>query len=108
MPVNVTKDILQQLHTPMLYLIGGPKDIAYNNAMDDFARIEKVPVFMLNHDVGHGGTYRQENGGEFGKVAVAWLKWQLNDDPAARKMFIGSDCGFCTNAAWKIQVRNYK
>ncbi len=107
MPVTVTKDILKQLHTPMLYLMGGPKDIAYNNAMDDFSRIEKVPVFMLNHDVGHGGTYRQENGGEFGKVAVAWLKWQLKNDPAAKKMLVGADCGFCTNSAWKIQVKNY-
>ena len=107
MPVTLTKDILRHLHTPMLYLIGGPKDIAYNNAMDDFARIEKVPVFMLNRDVGHGGTYRLENGGEFGKVAVAWLKWRLKDDAAAKKMFVGTDCGFCTNAAWKIQVKNY-
>jgi hypothetical protein len=106
MPVSLTKDILQKLHAPMLYLIGGPKDIAYNNALDDFARIEKVPVFMLNHDVGHGGTYRLENGGEFGKVAVAWLKWQLKDDPAAKKMFVGADCGFCTNSLWKIQVKN--
>ncbi len=108
MPVSVTKDILQQLRTPMLYLIGGPKDIAYNNAMDDFSRIDKVPVFMLNHDVGHGGTYREENGGEFGKVAVAWLKWQLKGDAAAGKMFVGTDCGFCTNPVWKIQVKNYK
>jgi hypothetical protein len=108
MPVNVTKDALQKLHTPMFYMIGGPSDIAYNNAVDDFARIEKVPVFMLNHDVGHGGTYRQANGGEFGKAAVAWLKWQLKDDQAARKMFVGSDCGFCTNSAWKVQVKNFK
>jgi hypothetical protein len=108
MPVSTTKDMLQKLHTPMFYMIGGPKDIAYPNATDDFARIEKVPVFMLNHDVGHGGTYRQENGGEFGKAAVAWLKWQLKDDPAAKKMFVGADCGFCSNSAWKIQTKNFK
>ncbi len=108
MPVNTTKDMLQKLHTPMFYMIGGPSDIAYPNATDDFARIEKVPVVMLNHDVGHGGTYRQANGGEFGKAAVAWLKWQLKDDQAAKKMFVGTDCGFCTNSLWKIQVKNLK
>jgi hypothetical protein len=108
MPVNTSKEMLQNLHTPMFYMIGGPSDIAYPNATDDFARIQKVPVVMLNHDVGHGGTYRQANGGEFGKAAVAWLKWQLKDDQAAKKMFVGSDCGFCSNSAWKIQVKNFQ
>jgi len=108
MPSNPPKDILQKLHTPMFYMIGGPSDIAYPNATDDFARIEKVPVFMLNHDVGHGGTYRQANGGEFGKAAVAWLKWQLKDDQAAKKMFVGTDCGYCLNSLWKIQVKNFE
>jgi hypothetical protein len=27
--------------------------------------------------VGHGGAYSQDNGGPFGKIAVAWLKWQF-------------------------------
>jgi hypothetical protein len=108
MPVATTKDMLQKLRTPMFYMIGGSSDIAYPNATDDFSRITVVPVVMVNHDVGHGGTYRQANGGEFGKAAVAWLKWQLKDDQAAKKMFIGSDCGLCTNSAWKVQVKNFK
>lgn len=106
MPVNTTKDMLQKLHTPMFYMLGGPSDIAYPNGTDDFSRIEKVPVVMMNHDVGHGGTYRQANGGEFGKAAVAWLKWQLKGDQAAGRMFVGADCGFCSNSQWKIQVKN--
>ena len=108
MPVEITKESLRKLHGPMFYMIGGPSDSAYPNAMDDYARIEKVPVFMLNHDVGHGGTYLQANGGEFGKAAVAWLKWQLKNEPAARKMFVGADCGYCSNSAWKIQVKNFQ
>lgn len=39
-------------------MLGGEKDIAYNNGMDDFKRINHVPVFVANMDVGHGGTYR--------------------------------------------------
>ncbi len=34
------KDVLQKLHAPVLYIMGGPSDIAYNNAMDDFSRVE--------------------------------------------------------------------
>ncbi len=108
MPSNPSKDILQKMHVPMLYIIGGPSDSAYPNSADDFKRIETVPVFLLNHDVGHGGTYRQENGGEFSKAAVAWLKWQLKGDQAAKKMFVGQGCGFCNNSLWKMEVKNFQ
>ena len=51
----VGKDILQKLHSPVIYINGGEKDIAYPNGIDDFAKIDKVPVAMANLDVGHGG-----------------------------------------------------
>jgi dienelactone hydrolase len=101
MPV-VGKDALQRLHAPIFYVIGGEKDIAYKNAVDDFAKIESVPVAMANLDVGHGGTYSQPNGGEFGKVAGAWLKWKLKGNEDAGKMFSGASCGLCSDANWKF------
>ena len=101
----VGKDILQKLHQPVIYINGGEKDIAYANGMDDFEKIEKVPVAMANFDVGHGGTYAQPNGGEFGRVAVAWLKWQLKGDETAGKMFSGPDCGLCKNTEWKYEKK---
>ena len=48
--------------------------------VDDFAKIDSVPVAMANLVVGHGEAYAQPNGGEFGKVAVAWLQWQPQGD----------------------------
>ncbi len=102
----IGKDILQKLHAPVIYINGGEKDIAYANGMDDFARIDKVPVAIANIDVGHGGTYNQPNGGEFGKVAVAWLKWTLKKDETAGKMFTGPSCGLCQDANWKFAKKN--
>jgi hypothetical protein len=99
----VGKDVLQKLHSPVIYIIGGEKDIAYPQAVDDFAKIDKVPVAMANLDVGHGGTYSQPNGGEFGKVAVAWLKWQLKKDATAGKMFSGQSCSLCKDDKWKFE-----
>lgn len=107
MPV-VTKDTLKQLHAPIIYIIGGEKDIAYPNAMDDFSRIEKVPVVMINRDVGHGGTYAQPHGGAFSDAAVAWLKWQLNGDEEAALMYKGEKCGFCRDPEWKVETKNIK
>jgi hypothetical protein len=47
-----------------------------------------------------GGTYSQPNGGEFGKVAIAWLKWKLRGDETAGKRYSGASCGLCNNAKW--------
>jgi dienelactone hydrolase len=102
----VDKQLLKKLHAPIFYVIGGEKDIAYPNAVDDFAKIESVPVAMANLDVGHGGTYQEPNGGEFGVVAVAWLKWQLKGDQTAKKMFAGPDCGLCEHTEWKFEKKN--
>jgi predicted alpha/beta-hydrolase family hydrolase len=103
---NLTKDHLLKLHTPTLYILGGEKDIAYNNGMDDFNRINHLPVFVANMDVGHGGTYSKPHGGEFAKVATAWFEWQLKGDTEAGKMFTGNPCGLSQDANWKVNKKN--
>ena len=103
---KVGKEVLAKLHSPTIYIIGGKTDIAYPQAIDDFAKIDKVPVAIANLEgVGHGGTYHQPNGGEFGVVAVAWLKWQLEGDKESGKMFTGSDCGLCTREGWTYEKK---
>jgi hypothetical protein len=102
----LTKDHLSKLHTPTLYILGGEKDIAYNNGMDDVKRINHVPVFVANMDVGHGGTYSQPHGGEFAKVATAWYKWQLKGDKEAAKMFTGEQPGLAKSPGWRVEKKN--
>jgi len=101
----LTKDQLLKLHTPTLYILGGEKDIAYNNGMDDFRRINHVPVFVANLDVGHGGTYGKPHGGEFAKVAAAWFKWQLKGDKTAGELFTGNPAGLAKDAQWKVEKK---
>lgn len=103
---NLTKESLKKIHTPTLYLLGGEKDIAYGNGMDDYQQINHVPIFVANMDVGHGGTYRQTHGGEFAKVATAWYKWQLKGDNDAGKMFKGEPAGLANNNNWKFEKKN--
>ena len=78
--MNVGKEVLQTLHTPVIYIQGGPTDIAYANGMDDFKRVAHVPIAMANLPVGHGGTFSEPNGGAAASVAVSWLNWQLRGD----------------------------
>lgn len=103
---QVGKDQLVKIHTPTLYMLGGPTDIAYGNGMDDYKRINHVPIFMANMDVGHGGTYAQPHGGEFARVATSWYKWQLKGDAEAGKLFTGNPCGLSQSDVWTVEKKN--
>ncbi|GAP68062.1 alpha/beta hydrolase family [Bacteroidales bacterium 6E] len=103
---QVSKERLADIHTPTLYMLGGKTDIAYENGMDDYKRINHVPIFMANMDVGHGGTYAQPHGGEFAKVATAWYQWQLKDDAEAGKLFTGNPCGLSQSDVWTVEKKN--
>ena len=98
---NKTK--LNEIHTPVLYILGGKEDIAYENGMDDFYRIKHVPAAAANFPVGHGGTYRQPHGGEFSVVALAWLQWQLKGDQQAAKMFVGKNNLLSKREGWTLE-----
>ena len=102
------KDVLQKLHTPVLYIMGGPSDIAYKNAMDDFSRVNHVPIVMTNFDVGHAGTYSRPHGGEFTPVALAWLDWQLKGKNANSKVFLGEDSKLANDPDWTIEAKHFK
>ena len=101
------KEQLKKIHCPVLYMLGGPQDIAYGNGMDDYARINHVPAFAANFPVGHGGTYARPHGGEFAVVATAWLQWQLQGDEEAAKMFCGSPCGLSQREGWTTDSKNF-
>ncbi len=103
---NLTKSQLEKLHTPVIYILGGPRDIAYTNGMDDFHRISNLPAFAANLNVGHGGTYSRPHGGEFARVATAWFQWQLKGDKQAAKMFEGEPCGVAQMPGWTVEKKN--
>jgi hypothetical protein len=105
--MDVRKDVLQALHTPLIYVLGGPTDIAYSNGMDDFARIAHVPVAVANLPVGHGGTFVEPNGGAAASVAVGWLDWQLRGDTQSAGRFVGENCGLCQDAQWSLQRKQF-
>jgi len=97
------KEKLKEIHTPIIYILGGKEDIAYGNGMDDFHRITHVPACAANFPVGHGGTYSQPHGGEFTVVALAWLDWQLKNDGQAANMFLGDNCDLSKRKDWTIE-----
>lgn len=102
----LSKDQLASYHQPVIYILGGPKDIAYANGSDDFSRIKHVPAAMASLDVGHGGTFGEPFGGAAAAVAVDWLDWRLRGDEAAGRTFNGVNCRLCVGSEWKL-ARNW-
>ncbi|KHL26669.1 hypothetical protein PK98_02355 [Croceibacterium mercuriale] len=99
--LTVDKAELNNLHAPVLYVLGGQGDVAWPNGMDDYARIDHVPVAAADLDVGHGGTFDQPNGGRAAQIVWRWLDWQLRGDQAAGTWFAGEDCQLCTSREWQ-------
>ncbi len=99
-------DDLKKLHVPVIYLNGGPADIAFENSEKDFEEIKNVFVFKGDLNVGHGGTFIEPHGGKFAEAATQWLLWQLKGDRKAEKMFLGENCGICTDPEWKVKRKN--
>lgn len=103
--MTADKKLLQTVHTPILYVLGGPSDIAHAAGMDDYRSINHVPAAVANIDKGHGGTYWEPDGGAAARVVVNWLDWQLRRDQAAGRMFTGPDCGLCRDPAWNLETK---
>lgn len=102
---GLQRSILERMHAPIAYFIGGETDIAWANAEMDWKELQalRIPAINANMDVGHGATYHLPNGGPFASGPLAWLQWQLKGDPAARAMFVGDGCGFCDGQSWQLR-----
>jgi pimeloyl-ACP methyl ester carboxylesterase len=105
--MDLPKSALAKLTMPVLYIQGGPTDIAWNNGFDDYTRINHVPIALVGLPVGHGGTYFDPHGGAAAMMAVDWLEWQLRGDRTAARTFIGESCRICTTPGWTIDQKGF-
>ena len=104
---DASKKSLKKLHGPILYLVGGTTDVAWQNAQMDYKAIKHVPAFLAdNTRSGHGGTYEQPNGGANARMVRAWLDWQLKGKKENEKVFVDGDLtGY---EGFTIQHKNIK
>ena len=104
---DASKKSLKKLHGPILYLVGGTTDVAWQNAQMDYKAIKHVPAFLAdNTRSGHGGTYEQPNGGANARMVRTWLDWQLKGKKENEKLFVDGDLtGY---EGFTIQHKNIK
>ena len=97
-----------RFHTPVAIFNGDSRDVAYNPGLQEYSEVNNVPFYHANYPQGHGDAYYQDNGGEFGIVAVGWLNYMLKDDQSAtgRSMFFGSNCRLC-KSPWVMKNKGF-
>lgn len=98
---------VEGLKVPIFYFIGGPADLAYKNAEQDWALLgREVPAWSGNLDVGHMGTFydEDERGGKFGRAAVDWLDGVLKGGEEAKRRMVEE----YEREGWRVKSRNLK
>lgn len=103
---GATPRSLNSLHCPIIYMTGGTDDVAYGNAKVDFENVKKQAVWADLKNAGHGGTYWDKYGGEFGRLAVKWMDWHLKGHQQNARLFLKPDLtGYSSN--WEVKSRNF-
>ena len=104
---GASKASLPNMHGPALYIVGGPSDVAFENAQKDYERITDTPVALADHPTsGHGGTYEHPYGGDYGRMVIDWLDWQLKGEKAKAAIFL--DGKLDKYEGWTIKAKNFK
>jgi hypothetical protein len=106
-PQGVDEGWMKGLHVPAAFLCGDRDMNGIGRVRRDFAGAPpSVPVYFgLLAGAGHTDEFNKENGGRWGRVVVAWLRWQLAGDANFAKFFQGPDCEFC-KGDWTAMKRN--
>jgi hypothetical protein len=103
---EIPPSAINEVRVPTFYFLGGPNDVAYPQVRPldkaspfladdglqgarDYASLSGVPKWIGNWPpAGHGGTFREPNGGADGVAAVNWLTGIFKGNKEARKFFL--------------------
>jgi hypothetical protein len=74
---------------------------------DDFYTSVRTPVLFVD---GHGGDLSKPAGGDFTRIILAWLNWQLKGDETAtgKGVLVGAGCCYCRDSTWEVKSANIR
>ena len=106
---------LAKLHTPVLFLEGGPTDVAYQNTLDNYALVTVPAIHVSNTDAGHTGLWHNTRNDvadatitlEADTVLTNYLDFTINGNRRAGAYFLGTDPELGEVAKWSAENRNY-
>jgi pimeloyl-ACP methyl ester carboxylesterase len=106
-PGGVDNALIKTLRVPTLFLCGSADSNGLGRVRSDFtAAPPNVPLFFGTlAGVGHTDEFSGMNGGRWGRIVAAWLRWRLAGDDRAGALFMGDSCEFC-KGDWTAMKRN--
>ncbi|WP_179954750.1 LPXTG cell wall anchor domain-containing protein [Georgenia wutianyii] len=121
-PLGYGRDRLEDLHTPTMFLDGGPLDGAMGNTIANYELATVPAVYVTNPQNGHGqffyGVRLDESGDvlpldgmvesleEQVAVFVNWLDFVLNGNAQAEAYFL-EPCGLCEVPGWSVESKGW-
>ena len=110
------RDLLGRLHSPVLFIYGGPTDAAGHNAPDNYALVDVPAALATNAAGGHARLFygipigRPDDGTitlveQTVTILVQWLDFTLNGRRTARNYLL-EPAGLRSVPGWTIQTKN--
>jgi hypothetical protein len=102
-----SRNELNKLHAPVLFMDGGSGDIAYDNTRANYSLVNHVPAIYASHSqAGHGGFITGNQMNDAVEVLVNFLDLSLNNNQTARNYLLGSS-GLQSKQYWSVQRKGY-
>ncbi|HKP62848.1 MAG TPA: alpha/beta hydrolase [Polyangiales bacterium] len=106
---SADQNLYKATHGPVLIVLGGESDIAYENGKRDYENLSKLthPIMLFSKDIGHGGDLFKA-GGNFNNLNLAWLNWWLKGDQGTtgKGFLVGDGCTLCKDSTWEKASAN--
>lgn len=110
-PLAVCRDDLRFLRGPVLFIAGGPSDVAYANAIANFELVTAVPAAFASHaTAGHDGFFDRSPRSvqiEAVQAVVEWLDGTLNDRPDSLSFIVGADSELGRLDGWTTDSKGF-
>jgi predicted alpha/beta-hydrolase family hydrolase len=109
------REELAQITAPILFVDGGPTDVAYQNTIDNYALVTSPTIRVSNADAGHTGLWHNTRNNvadatitlEADVVLTQYLDFVLNGNAAAGAYFLGESPGITAVTPWTVESKGY-
>ncbi|RZS91759.1 chlorophyllase-like protein [Motilibacter rhizosphaerae] len=114
-PFGYGRDELAKLHSPVLFLDGGPDDIAYENSVANYGLVTVPAIHATNPDAGHAGFWHNTRKmqwdmtltPEAATVIVQFLDLALYGNQGADAYFRGAHPGLAAVPGWSVESKDF-
>jgi len=110
-PLAVCRGDLDRLGGPILFITGGPTDIAYDNSVANFRLVAEVPAVLASHEsAGHGGFFGSAPRNvqlQAVEAVVKWLDATLDGNAESLSYFIGPDPHLGQVEGWTVESSGF-